>query len=75
MSLLRLIRKLRTTQPIIDDAVRTLRRRLAGKTNATVLAQAEARLRRQIYFGANVARATDAAVDWATTNDHGVWAR
>jgi len=75
MKLLRFIRALRTTKPVADQAATTLQRRLRGKANATILAQAEARMRRRIFQGITPDAAIDAAVAWATQADHGSWAR
>jgi hypothetical protein len=65
-----LFRSLRTTAPIVESAVDNLRRQLRGKCDNTVLAQAEARLRRRIFQGIEPARATAAVIAWATQADH-----
>jgi len=73
MSILRLIRALRTTQPIADQACATLTRRLRGKVSPIVLAQADARLRRRIFQGIEPERAIASVIAWATQADHPRW--
>jgi hypothetical protein len=64
----------RTTLPLADQAVQQLRRQLRGKVNATILAQAEARLRRRLFQGIERERAIAHIVAWAMQAQHADWA-
>ncbi|UPG87000.1 hypothetical protein L2Y94_06495 [Luteibacter aegosomatis] len=74
MKIFNFFRSLRATPPVADSAVENLRRQLRGKCDSTVLAQAEARLRRRIFQGIEPTRATAAVVAWATQADHASYA-
>ncbi|HEY4294544.1 hypothetical protein [Luteibacter sp.] len=74
MKVIELFRSLRATPPVAESAVENLRRQLRGKCDSTVLAQAEARLRRRIFQGIEPARATAAVVAWVTQADHASYA-
>jgi hypothetical protein len=54
----------------VDGAIQTLRKQLRGQVNATVIAQAEARLRRRLFQGVAIERANRLVVAWALQAQH-----
>lgn len=62
------------TLSYVDQAVQQLRRQLRGKVNATILAQAEARLRRRLFQGIERDRALASVIAWGTQAQHADWA-